>query len=142
MEYCYSDGGRSDAGYRGEAGDCATRSVAIATGKPYKEVYDGINRLAKREGTAKRKRGKSSARTGVYSSTLRRYMQSIGWEWVPTMQIGSGCQVHLREEELPSGRLVVWVSKHFTAVVDGVVHDTHDPSRDGDCCVYGYWRNG
>jgi hypothetical protein len=44
------------------------------------------------------------------------------------MQIGSGCTVHLRADELPSGRLVVSVSKHLTAVIDGVIHDAHDPS--------------
>jgi hypothetical protein len=55
------------------------------------------------------------------------------------MHIGSGCQVHLRREELPAGRLVVQASKHVVAVIDGVIHDTHDSSRDGTRCVYGYW---
>ena len=31
------------------------------------------------------------------------------------------------------------LSRHITAVVDGVIHDTHDPSRKGTRCVYGYW---
>jgi hypothetical protein len=31
------------------------------------------------------------------------------------------------------------VSKHYCAVIDGVIHDTSDPSRDGTRCVYGYW---
>jgi hypothetical protein len=52
------------------------------------------------------------------------------------MQIGSGCTVHL----LPSGKLVVSVSKHLTAVIDGVIHDTHDCSRAETRCVYGYWN--
>jgi hypothetical protein len=34
---------------------------------------------------------------------------------------------------------VVALSKHYAAVVDGVVHDLYDPSRDGTRCVYGYW---
>ena len=51
-------------------------------------------------------------------------MESLGWKWTPTMQIGSGCTVHLRADELPSGGLVVSVSKHLTAVIDGVIHDT------------------
>ena len=55
------------------------------------------------------------------------------------MAIGSGCKVHLRADELPSGRLIVSVSKHLTAVIDGVIHDNHDPSRDGTRCVYGYF---
>ncbi len=37
------------------------------------------------------------------------------------MQIGSGCTVHLRADELPSGRLVVSVSRHLTAVIDCVI---------------------
>jgi hypothetical protein len=67
-------------------------------------------------------------------------MKQLGWVWTPTMQIGSGCTVHLRPSELPSGRLVVSVSKHLTAMIDGVIHDTHDCSRRGKRCVYGYWQ--
>jgi hypothetical protein len=37
------------------------------------------------------------------------------------------------------GRLVVAVSKHYTAVIDGVIHDTHNPQREGKRCVYGYF---
>ena len=140
MKLEYNDGGREDAGYRGYAGDCAVRAVAIATGKPYQEVYDAINLLAKTERTGKRKRGKSSARNGVYKQTFNRYMKSIGWKWTPTMTIGSGCRVHLKESELPKGRIIVRLSKHWSAVIDGVVHDTHDPSRGGTRCVYGYWQ--
>jgi hypothetical protein len=55
------------------------------------------------------------------------------------MQIGSGCKVHLRKDELPSGRLIVKLSKHLTTVIDGVIHDTFDPSRGGNRCVYGYF---
>jgi len=56
------------------------------------------------------------------------------------MTIGSGCQVHLREGELPSGRLMVQVSKHVVAVIDGVIHDMDDWPRDGMPYVYGDWR--
>lgn len=69
------------------------------------------------------------------------------------MFVGSGCKVHLTDGELPKGRLIVNVSKHLTAVIDGVIHDTHDPQRyeekqvgnlqyevvKGTRCVYGYW---
>lgn len=151
MKWTYDDGGRTAAGYKGGAGDCVARSIAIATGKPYQEVYDALNALAKNERTGKRKRGKSSARSGVYKNTIRRYLESIGWEWVPTMHIGSGCTVHLADGELPSGRLIVSLSRHVTAVIDGVIHDIGDPQRDtlivkggvqriARRCVYGYWR--
>jgi hypothetical protein len=138
----YDDGGRRAAGFKGNAaGDCAARAVAIATGKPYREVYDEINRLAKaHERRSKRKRGVSDARTGVYRVTMHRLMDSLGAEWVPTMSIGSGCTVHVRADELPGGRLVLNLSKHYAAVVDGVLRDSHDCSRDGTRCVYGFWR--
>ena len=140
--WVYDDGGRAAAGYRGATGDCATRAIAIATRLPYQEVYDCINRIAARERIGKRKRSKSDARTGVYTPTVRRYLASIGWVWTPTMQIGSGCRVHLDADELPDGRLVVVVSRHYVAMIDGVIHDTHDPSRAGTRCVYGYFRLG
>jgi len=136
----YNDGGREAAGYKGKAGDCVTRAIAIATGKPYQEVYDAINGMSASERTGSRKRGKSNARTGVYKNTTRKYMESLGWKWIPTMQIGSGCKVHLKADELPAGRLVVSVSKHMVAVIDGVINDTFDPSRNGTRCVYGYFQ--
>ena len=134
-----NDGGRIKAGFKGDTGDCVTRSIAIASGRPYREVYDALNELAKRERIGKRKKSKSNSRTGVYRSTYEKYIKSIGGEWVATMKIGQGCKVHLRGDELPKGRLVVKVTKHLTAMIDGVIHDTHDPSRVGERCVYGYY---
>lgn len=140
MRYQFNDGGRAAAGYKGKAGDCAARALAIAAGLRYQDAYERINAAATRErprGTRKR----SDARSGVWPETLGRVLTALGFEWVPTMRIGSGCTVHLRAGELPmTGRLVVRVSRHYVAVVDGVVHDTHDPTRDGGRCVYGYWR--
>jgi hypothetical protein len=137
MKWAYDDGGREAAGYTGKTGDCVTRAIAIATGQPYQMVYDAINVAAKRE--RPRRGSRSTARDGVAKPTSRRYLTALGWRWVPTMGIGTGCKVHLRADELPSGRLVVALSRHMAAVIDGVVHDTHDPSRGGTRCVYGYW---
>ena len=139
MKHVFNDGGRKLAGYKGKTGDCVTRAIAIATGLPYQEVYDALNGLADSERTGKRKRGKSNSRTGVYKQTKRKYLESLGWTWTPTMQIGSGCKVHLRSDELPSGRLIVALSRHSAAVIDGVLHDTYDCSRHGTRCVYGYF---
>ena len=139
MKYEMNDGGRSAAGYKGTTGDCVVRAIAIATGKPYQEVYDAVNATAAGERRGKRKRGISNARTGVYKATIRRFLESLGWTWTPTMAIGSGCKVHLRAEELPTGRLIVSVSKHLVAVIDGVINDIHDPQRGETRCVYGYW---
>jgi hypothetical protein len=140
--HVYNDGGRAAAGYRGDAGDCVTRAIAIATEQPYQLVYDALNTLAKGERRSRRRRSRSSARDGVHKPTYARYLKSVGWKWTPTMQIGSGCKVHLDARELPKGRLIVSVSKHLVAVIDGAIHDTHDPSREGTRCVYGYWQKG
>lgn len=67
MEWTYNDGGRAEAGFRGVTGDCVCRAIAIATERPYREIYDLINEYGKREHTGKRKTGKSSARTGGIS---------------------------------------------------------------------------
>ena len=115
------------------------RAIANATGKDYLEVYKELRDMAKQERTGKRKRGVSSPRNGVYGSTLKKYMAKIGWTWKPCVTIGSGCTVHLREDELPNGTLIVSVSKHETCVKDGVLYDTYDCSRGGTRCVYGYF---
>lgn len=155
MAWQFDDGGRAAAGFKGKTGDCVTRSIAIAAQLPYQEVYDALNAAAKRE-RPRAKGRRSSARGGVHKQTSRRYLQALGWTWHPTMQIGSGAQVHLCEEELPMGRLVVAVSRHLVAVIDRVVHDTFDcqretliPDENGIAgsghgriarrCVYGYY---
>lgn len=158
MPFVYDDGGRKAAGRIGDAGDCVTRAIAIASGLPYADVYDacaagrGTQRRSKHDTGRRRK----TAREGinVRRKWFRDYMASIGFEWVPTMSIGVGCTVHLVAGELPPGRLIVSVSKHYTAVIDGVVRDTYDPQRRtwyykedqktldhiSERCVYGYWR--
>jgi hypothetical protein len=159
MPFVYDDGGRKATGRKGDVGDCVCRAIVIATQRPYQEVYDALaagsatQRTTRRsiKSTAKRR----TARNGIYTRRkwFRDYMTSLGWEWVPTMKVGEGCKVHLVAGELPPGRLIVSVSKHYTAVIDGVVHDTYDPQRRvfwydswgktervSERCVYGYWR--
>ena len=156
MQFIYDDGGRAEAGFKGDAGDCVVRAVAIATGKPYREVYDALGTGMKTQRNTKRGKAKASARDGVNVKRkwFKDYMESLGWRWTPTMRIGTGCRVHLHDGELPMGRLIVSVSKHYTAVIDGVIRDTHDPQRNRHViefgpegqtekvsrrCVYGYW---
>jgi hypothetical protein len=139
MQIVITDGGRKEAGYKSKkSGDCVCRAISIATKQDYQKVYDELNEVAERE-RPRGKKKRSNSNTGVYKATIKRYMENLGWTWVPTMKIGSGCKVHLKKEELPSGRIVVSVSKHLVAVIDGIIHDNHDPARNGTRCVYGYW---
>ena len=147
MRFFRDDGGRAAAGFGSDnIGDCVCRSVAIASGRPYQEIYGSLARGNEAQRRSKHTHpahyGVRSASNGVYVQRkwFKDYMRALGFEWVPTMRIGQGCKVHLRANELPMGRLVVEVSKHSTAVIDGVIHDTYDPSRNGMRCVYGYWK--
>ena len=138
MKFVYDDGGRSSAGYKGNTGDCVVRAVAIATGIPYQEVYDALSVNSRNQRLAKQKKRMSSARDGVNVKRkwFKDYMNSLGWKWHPTMLIGQGCKVHLKDGELPKSRLIVSVSKHYTAVIDGVIHDTYDPSASRGVTIY------
>ena len=131
MRYVYDDGGRSKYFKARNVSDCVTRAVAIATLRDYKEVYDDLFRLSG-----------ESPRNGVMKSTIKKYLNNIGWEFVPLMKVGSGCTVHLNPDELPKDeRIICSCSRHYVAVIYGEVHDTYDSTRDGERCVYGYWHN-
>ena len=58
------------------------------------------------------------------------------------MKIGQGCKVHLDADELPTGTIICSVSRHLVTVVDGIINDTYDCSREGTRCVYGYFTKG
>ena len=134
----YNDGGREAAGFKGTAGDCVVRAVAIAEGADYRETYNSVNAFISGSRKCKAIR-RSSSRTGVMSTVTRKFLAARGWRWVPTMGIGTGTRVHLRADELPPGKLIVKLSGHLTVVIDGVIHDTYNPDRGGSRCVYGYW---
>lgn len=142
LPVCIDDGGRAASGRTQRAGDCVTRAIAIAAGLPYDIVHEALSRGAVTQRKTRRSKSLKSADDGIYTTRawFKQYMASLGFVWTPTMTIGSGCKVHLRAGEIPQrGRLVVSLSHHSCAVVDGVVHDLYDPSRDGTRCVYGFW---
>ena len=129
MKFVYADGGRSKYFKADNVSDCAIRAICNATGLDYKKVYDDLKKL----------NGGKSCRNGTPKKVDKKYIESLGWKWIPTMLIGQGCKVHLTADELPKGTLIVAVSKHLTCVKDGVIYDTYDCSRDGSRCVYGYY---
>lgn len=137
LPYVYDDGGRAQYfhGNPDNAGDCVCRAVAIASGRDYKQVYNALRAAIG-----------SSPRNGVNTRTkkYKDFMTAYGFTWTPCSSVGSSTSVHYYADELPTtGRLVCFVAKHATAVIDGVVHDAWDtrynsfgePRR-----IYGYWR--
>lgn len=129
LDYQYNDGGRAEAGRKGSTGDCVAGAITIASGRPYKEVYDRLaegnatQRASKR--TPKRSKSASSG-INVTRKWFKDYMHELGFEWVSVMGIGTGCTTNLCKQDLPKGNLVVSVSKHYCAVIDHVLNDTYD----------------
>ncbi len=145
MKHIYNDGGRAAAGLKGHSRDCVARAVAIVSGIPYLTVHAALaagNETQRKGKRPSRAHGKFTADRGINTNRkwFKDYMGSLGFEFVACMAIGSGCKVHMRPDELPKGKIIARVSKHFAAVIDGVLHDTHDCTRKGERCVYGYWR--
>lgn len=132
-EFKYNDGGRKAAGYKGETGDCVCRAIAIVTGKAYAEIYARLAEGNKSERNSKSnpKRRNRSPSNGVFTQRkwFKDYMLSLGFKWTPTMHVGSGCKVHLKASELPKGKIIASVSRHYVAIIDGIINDTHDCSR-------------
>ena len=140
LGFNYNSGGREKYFERERVGDCVCRAIAIANDMDYLEVYNMINKYSKKEHITKRKKHKSSARNGVYKDTTSKILEELGWKWVSTMEIGKGCKVHLKANEIPMNMtIIVRLSKHLSCVKNGIINDTYDCSRNGTRCVYGYW---
>jgi len=149
-KYEYDDGGREAAGWKGTGGDCVVRAVAIATGRPYQEVYDRCAEGNKNSPGSFSSRGRRTALHGVAvkEKWFKDYMKELGFEWV----VAPYGQVHVRSDSLPQqGSFMLEVGNHYAAYVDGVLRDTWDCStikkrrrkhrKDGITrCVWGYWQ--
>lgn len=132
MEYIYNDGGRSKY-FKGKANDCVCRAISIASNRDYKEVYDSL------------KKALGTPRNGVFAQNkaFKDWMAANGFVWTPCSGIGVKTSVHFIEGELPKGRLVCSVAKHYVAVVDDKVYDTWDSrynSFNEVRRIYGYWE--
>ncbi len=131
MEFKYNDGGRKEAGKKGTAGDCVTRSIAIATNSPYDVTYKLLTLLKQKD------YGKSAgtARNGMNKETYAPFLEKHGWKYIP-----------LSKELLPFDRIVptegtflVKCHRHLTCVIDGVINDTWNPSIGKRAGLYGIW---
>lgn len=126
MKQVYNDGGRS-LYFRGEANDCVVRAIAIAADLDYKDVYDLL----------KKKMGKGkSPRNGVPKKIYHGLILSLGFEWIPFMGIGTGC--NMKFDKLPAGVFICRLSRHLTCVKDHVIYDTFHPGEDR--CIYGVYK--
>lgn len=152
MKLVYSTGGREKYFKTENVGDCVTRAIVNATGKDYKEVYDRLKELEKTLKVGKHEK-KGSVRDGTRLKVAKYYIEKeLGWIHHSTMKYQQGVSMHLTEEEIPMGNLIVDLSHHLTNVKDKVLYDTYDCSKktywdwqtqqyitNNKRAVYNYW---
>lgn len=120
LHFQQNDGGRLDAGFKGHTGDCGARSIAIATGRSYRDIYSHLGALQS-EMTGGMDR---SPRNGVGIPVFHRYLIDRGWQHYRT----DG--EYLTADSIPPARVVVCVlPRHFVTVIDCTVCDTWDSRR-------------
>jgi len=146
-----TDGGHRAAGMRGKGKKaCVPRAIAIALDLDYRETHDALEAAQQewattgRTSKAKRRaEGRTIAKGGVHKPVYEAFLEERGWRHVPLMSVGKQRERNPRFSDLPTtGTIIANVSRHLCAVVDGVIHDTHDPTRGGTRTVYGYWIKG
>ena len=125
--HAYNDGGRAAAGFKGRCGDCGVRAMAIALDLPYKAVYRELAQANKDAG------GKRSARDGMMKDVYAKVLTRHGWVWKSAPKFDGR---KARYSDLPPGRHIARMARHFAAVIDGVLHDSWDSRHK---MVYGYW---
>ena len=127
MNFIFNDGGRKEAGYKGPAGDCAARAMAIALNIPYKTAYCELAKVNKDHGEAK------SARNGVHNYIYSDVLKLHGWFWNPAPKfIGRGATC----KDMPMGTVIARQAEHNVTVVNGIPQDTWDSSEK---MVFGFW---
>ena len=134
MEFIWHDGGRASCGFVGLTSDCVARSVAIATGEVYREVYDSLSKLSPK-----------TARHGISQMVIDSFLKDRGWEVLPYSAEVSALKAFY---SLPKGVALVQFEPseesrklhgHLSCVVDHTVYDTWNPFEDPSMRVAKVW---
>lgn len=95
--------------------DCSIRATAIFLDLPYHEVRDDLFEIAKERFNM------PNADAVVYE-----YLERKGFKWNSTIYKSGKKKFRVGEFPVNTGRVMIRVSKHWTTIVDQVVHDTWD----------------
>lgn len=113
--YEYNDGGRSEFFKGKREGDCVPRSIAIATGKSYQEVWQELHVIAYDSGYAYNT-----------NKTYLEYLESIGWEEVKLPRNS----FRMNEFPMPDDFVILYINSHLVAALDDTVYDIWDVRRN------------
>ena len=130
--YVYDDGGRLEAGFKGIAGDCVARALAVFTGESYEQVYRDLAAANKTAG--KSRSARNGLRKDVYEPVYLKY-------GLVKVRLPKGPRPTYTEAYGQHGDCIVSTAKHIAAIVDGELRDTFDGRTYewGDTVAY---RNG
>ena len=137
--YTYDDGGRSDAGFKGDAGDCTVRAIAILTRTPYPDVYRRMAACMKRagfaaSGNAYRQRPRLGLKPAISARALQDLVKaSYG---LHRLKLDRGPRPTYSDAWTLYGDCLVGTAKHISAIVDRQLRDTFD-GRFYDGRLYG-----
>ena len=107
--------------------DCVVRAIAIATGREWLDVYDGLCRFGRKE-----------ANMPSANAVWGKYLRRIGYEPFLLPDACPECTtVRLFCEMFPSGTYIIGTGSHAVAVIDGNYYDSWDSG--GETPSY-FWR--
>jgi len=109
------------------SGYCGVRALVIATGMDWHDAEKHIRPFVKSG-----KGGKGSLSRGILKDDYSNALEALGFEWVSAPKF-DGRKARCADLH---GVVIARQSKHFTAVINGVVNDIWDCSNK---MVYGYW---
>ncbi len=128
-KYVNNDGGRSAAGFKGNARDCVLRSICIALKLDYKTTY---KRMTTDSGKA--------PRNGCGRGVSWPFLQGKGWVFHSTFN----CHTDNMEDHIPRGRVILTMPGHYAACINHIIHDNWDSrtkAGNGRTAkkINGYW---
>ena len=137
MRYAKDDGGREIAGYKGSGvGDCVPRAICIANGLKYRETRGHLDKLNMEMSGGL----DTSTQNGTSTPVSHKFLSDRGWEVVLT----KGQYL----KDIPQkGTYIACLTRHYVAVIDGVVRDTWDSRKSkrtkcGSPKMRGYYKRG
>ena len=136
--YRYEDG-RAAVGFRGDAGDCVVRAIAILTRAPYADIYRRMAAAMKQAGYAASGDGyRQKPRPGLRPHMTARQVQNPVKASCGLRRIGlaPGPRPTCTEAWARQGDCLVGTARHVAAIVDGNLRDTFD-GRLHDGRAYG-----
>lgn len=99
--------------YNRHIDDCTIRALSLLTDKSWNEVYDELSDLANDKGLM------FDSVVFVEDYLDKRYPRECHY----SKTIGEFAK------EFPYGKYAVTTNGHITAIIDGIIYDTFDPSK-------------